>query len=405
MSFVSKLRNVAAMPTFPILLCLCAAHGLNDLLQAVINAMYPMLKADLHLTFGQIGMITLVYQLSASIFQPVVGYAFDRCPFVWSLPGGMMCTTIGIVLFAYCNTLTGILIAVFMVGIGSSTLHPEASRITSLAGRPRRGVAQSVFQVGGNFGSSIGPLLVALIVAPHDRRYVVFFLIFSALAFMVMRPVCRWYKNYLAEAKASKAQSEVKAKLPLSPRMTVFTICIIVILIFSKYIYIASLSSYYTFYLIDKFGVTVSQSQIYLFVYVASTAVGTLVGGPFGDRYGRKPVIWISILGTAPFSLLLPHVGLPLTVVLSFCAGFMLSSAFPAILLYAQELLPTKLGMISGLFFGFAFGVGGVASAMLGDFADKYGIEAVYNICAYMPILGVVAAFLPDLKKRTVNKN
>lgn len=400
MSLVSKLRNVAAMPTFPILLCLCAVHGLNDLLQAVINAMYPMLKADLDLSFGQIGLITLVYQLSASIFQPVVGYAFDRRPFVWNLPAGMMCTSVGIVLFAFANTLSWILVAVFMVGIGSSTLHPEASRITSLAGRPRRGVAQSVFQVGGNFGSSIGPLLVAFIVAPHDRRYVAWFLIFSCLAFMVLRPVCRWYSNYLAEMRTSKAQDTSKAHLPLSRQMTVFTICVIVILIFSKYVYIASLSSYYTFYLIDKFGVSVSQSQIYLFVYVASTAVGTLVGGPFGDRYGRKPVIWISILGTAPFSLLLPHVGLPMTVVLSFCAGFMLSSAFPAILLYAQELLPTKLGMISGLFFGFAFGVGGVASAMLGDFADKYGIEAVYNICAYMPLLGIVAAFLPDLKKK-----
>ncbi|MDE6810710.1 MAG: MFS transporter [Muribaculaceae bacterium] len=388
------------MPTFPILLCLCAVHGLNDLLQAVINAMYPMLKADLDLSFGQIGLITLVYQLSASIFQPVVGYAFDRRPFVWSLPAGMMCTSVGIVLFAFANTLSWILVAVFMVGMGSSTLHPEASRITSLAGRPRRGVAQSVFQVGGNFGSSIGPLLVAFIVAPHDRRYVAWFLIFSCLAFMVLRPVCRWYSNYLAEVRTSKAQDTSKAHLPLSRQMTVFTICVIVILIFSKYVYIASLSSYYTFYLIDKFGVSVSQSQIYLFVYVASTAVGTLVGGPFGDRYGRKPVIWISILGTAPFSLLLPHVGLPMTVVLSFCAGFMLSSAFPAILLYAQELLPTKLGMISGLFFGFAFGVGGVASAMLGDFADKYGIEAVYNICAYMPLLGIVAAFLPDLKKK-----
>ena len=325
MSLVSKLRNVATMPTFPILLCLCAVHGLNDLLQAVINAMYPMLKADLDLSFGQIGLITLVYQLSASIFQPVVGYAFDRRPFVWSLPAGMMCTSVGIVLFAFANTLSWILVAVFMVGMGSSTLHPEASRITSLAGRPRRGVAQSVFQVGGNFGSSIGPLLVAFIVAPHDRRYVAWFLIFSCLAFMVLRPVCRWYSNYLAEVRTSKAQDTSKAHLPLSRQMTVFTICVIVILIFSKYVYIASLSSYYTFYLIDKFGVSVSQSQIYLFVYVASTAVGTLVGGPFGDRYGRKPVIWISILGTAPFSLLLPHVGLPMTVVLSFCAGFMLS--------------------------------------------------------------------------------
>lgn len=358
-----------------------------------------MLKADLNLNFAQIGLITLVYQLAASIFQPVVGYAFDRRPFAWSLPAGMCSTSIGIVLFSYCDTLPGILIAVFMVGLGSATLHPEASRITSLAGRERRGFAQSVFQVGGNFGGSIGPLLVALIVAPHNRHYVLWFLIFSTLCFVAMRPICNWYRNYLREAKRDVARREHHAHLPLSKGRTLFTIGVIIVLIFSKYVYMASLSSYYTFYLIDKFDVTVSHSQIFLFVFVVSTAAGTLVGGPIGDRYGRKLVIWVSILGTAPFSLLMPHASLPITVVLSFCAGFMLSSAFPAILLYAQELLPTKLGMISGLFFGFAFGVGGIASAVLGDFADQYGIEAVYQFCAYMPLLGIVAALLPNLKK------
>lgn len=312
-----------------------------------------------------------------------------------------MCSTaIGIILFSYCSTLPGILIAVFMVGIGSATLHPEASRITSLAGHERRGFAQSVFQVGGNFGGSIGPLLVAVIVAPHNRHYVLWFLLFSALCFLAMRPICRWYGNYLSQLKSKVNKEERHAKLPLSKKMTIFTICIIMILIFSKYVYMASLSSYYTFYLIDKFHVSVSQSQIFLFIFVVSTAAGTLVGGPVGDRYGRKLVIWVSILGTAPFSLLLPHVGLPLTAVLSFCAGFTLSSAFPAILLYAQELLPTKLGMISGLFFGFAFGIGGIASAVLGEFADTYGIEAVYNFCAYMPLLGIIAVFLPNLRNK-----
>ncbi|MDE5673906.1 MAG: MFS transporter [Muribaculaceae bacterium] len=386
------------MPAFPILLALCASHCLNDLLQSVITAVYPMLKTDLDLNFAQIGLITLVYQLAASIFQPVVGYAFDRRPFVYSLPAGMCSTAIGIILFSYCSTLPGILLAVFMVGIGSATLHPEASRITSLAGHERRGFAQSVFQVGGNFGGSVGPLLVAVIVAPHNRHYVMWFLIFAALCFLAMRPVCRWYGNYLRQLKASDTKKEKHAKLPLSKKMTIFTICIIMLLIFSKYIYMASISSYYTFYLIDKFHVSVSQSQIFLFIFVVSTAAGTLVGGPIGDRYGRKLVIWVSILGTAPFSLLLPHVGLPLTAILSFCAGFTLSSAFPAILLYAQELLPTKLGMISGLFFGFAFGVGGIASAVLGEFADTYGIEAVYNFCAYTPLLGIIAVFLPNLK-------
>lgn len=400
-----KIRRITSMPTFHVLLALSAAHCLNDLLQSVITAVYPMLKTDLGINFTQIGLITLVYQLAASIFQPVVGYVFDKRPFVWSLPAGMISTSVGIVLLAYSNSLAGVLLAVFMVGLGSATLHPEASRITSLAGHERRGFAQSVFQVGGNFGGSVGPLLVALIVAPHDRRYIMWFLLFAGLCFWTMRPICRWYRGYLNSLKQAERRKESHATLPLSRGMTIFTICVIIILIFSKYIYMASLSSYYTFYLIDKFRVTVSQSQIFLFVFVVSTAAGTLVGGPVGDRYGRKPVIWVSILGTAPFSLLMPHVNLPLTVILSFCAGFMLSSAFPAILLYAQELLPTKLGMISGLFFGFAFGVGGIASAVLGDFADRYGIEAIYNFCAYTPLLGIIAAFLPNFKNRPKSRD
>lgn len=389
------------MPAFPVLLALSASHCLNDLLQSVITAVYPMLKADLGISFAQIGLITLVYQLAASIFQPVVGYAFDRRPFVYSLPAGMCCTTVGIVLFSYSDTLAGILLAVFMVGLGSATLHPEASRITSLAGRERRGFAQSVFQVGGNFGGSIGPLLVALIVAPHGRRYVMWFLIFAALCFLAMRPACRWYSGYLRKLKASPERRGVHAELPLSKRLTVFAICIIVVLIFSKYIYMACISSYYTFYLIERFGMSVSMSQIFLFIFVVSTAAGTLVGGPVGDRYGRKLVIWLSILGTAPFSIALPHATPVMAAVLSFGAGFMLSSAFPAILIYAQELLPTKLGMISGLFFGFAFGVGGIASAVLGDFADIYGIDAIFRFCSFTPLLGVVAMFLPDLRKAT----
>ena len=403
-SFLVKLRELMAMPAFPVLLALSAAHSLNDLLQSVISAVYPMLKEELSLDFAQIGLITLVYQISSSIFQPVVGYAFDKRPFVYSLPMGMVSTSVGIAMFSYCNTMAGILMAVFLVGIGSATLHPEASRITSLAGRERRGFAQSVFQVGGNFGGSIGPLLVALIVAPHGRHYVLWFLIFSTLAFAAMRPIVKWYRGYLNDVRKHPESHTKSLKLPLSKGRTIFVICVIMVLIFSKYVYMASLSSYYTFYLMEKFGVSVKMSQIFLFIFVVSTAAGTLVGGPIGDRYGRKLVIWISILGTAPFSLLLPHVSLPLTAVLSFCAGFMLSSAFPAILLYAQELLPTKLGMISGLFFGFAFGVGGIASAVLGNFADTYGIEAIYDFCAYMPLLGIVACLLPNLKNRQLPK-
>ncbi|MBD5259871.1 MAG: MFS transporter [Bacteroides sp.] len=399
-AFRHKVKKMMSMPAFPVLLALCAAHSLNDLLQSVITAVYPMLKEDLHLDFAQIGLITLVYQIAASIFQPVVGYAFDKRPVVNSLPLGMVSTSLGIAMFALCDTMSGILVAVFLVGIGSATLHPEASRITSLAGRERRGFAQSIFQVGGNFGGSIGPLLVALIVAPYGRRNVLWFLVFSTIAFAVMRPIVKWYRGYLNDVRRHPDSHARSLSLPLSKGKTVFVIGVIMVLIFSKYIYMASLSSYYTFYLMEKFGISVKMSQIFLFIFVVSTAAGTLVGGPIGDKYGRKLVIWVSILGTAPFSLLLPHVSLPLTAVLSFCAGFMLSSAFPAILLYAQELLPTKLGMISGLFFGFAFGVGGIASAVLGNFADTYGIEAIYRVCAYMPLLGIVACLLPNLKNR-----
>ena len=393
-AFRHKVKKMMSMPAFPVLLALCAAHSLNDLLQSVITAVYPMLKEDLHLDFAQIGLITLVYQIAASIFQPVVGYAFDKRPVVNSLPLGMVSTSLGIAMFALCDMMSGILVAVFLVGIGSATRHPEASRITSLAGRERRGFAQSIFQVGGNFGGSIGPLLVALIVAPYGRRNVLWFLVFSTIAFAVMRPIVKWYRGYLNDVRRHPDSHARSLSLPLSKGKTVFVIGVIMVLIFSKYIYMASLSSYYTFYLMEKFGLSVKMSQIFLFIFVVSTAAGTLVGGPIGDKYGRKLVIWVSILGTAPFSLLLPHVSLPLTAVLSFCAGFMLSSAFPAILLYAQELLPTKLGMISGLFFGFAFGVGGIASAVLGNFADTYGIEAIYRVCAYMPLLGIVGCLL-----------
>lgn len=392
--FYNRIRSIT---NIYVLLALCAAHCLNDLLQSVVTAVYPMLKAELDLDFTDIGIITLTYQVAASIFQPVVGYVFDKRPFRHSLPMGMCATVVGISLFAYAGTLPLVMLSVFLIGIGSATLHPEASRITSLAGRTHRGFAQSVFQVGGNFGGSVGPLLVALVVAPYGRRYVLWFLIAAALAFMAMRPIARWYGRYLRSMRSVENRSRLNP-MPLSVGRTILVIGIIVVLIVSKYIYMTSMSSYYTFYLIERFGVSVSHSQIFLFVFTVSTAAGTLLGGPLGDRIGRKFVIWISILGTAPFSMLLPHASLPFTVLLSFCAGFMLSSAFPAILIYAQELLPNMLGMISGLFFGFAFGVGGIAAAVLGELADTYGIIAVYNVTAYSPLLGIVAAFLPNLR-------
>lgn len=384
---------------YPILIALSVSHCLNDMLQSVIAAVYPLFKEDLSLSFAQIGLITLVYQLSASVFQPLTGMIFDKRPVAWSLPIGMSFSLIGILNLAFATNLYWLLASVFVVGMGSSVLHPEASRITFLASGGKRGLAQSLFQVGGNLGGSLGPLLVALLVAPYGRHHIALFVVVAIIAILVMIPICRWYRSYLNHIKKRPMLVRAEVARPLSSKLTIFAISILLILIFSKYIYMASLTSYYTFYLIHKFGVTIQQSQLFLFVFLVATAIGTLVGGPVGDKIGRKYVIWVSILGTAPFSLLMPHVGLAWTVVLSFCVGLMLSSAFPAILLYAQELLPNKLGLISGLFFGFAFGVAGIASAVLGGMADKYGIESVYNACAFMPLLGLVTWFLPDLKK------
>lgn len=383
-----------------ILICLGASHLLNDLLQAVLTASYPILKEELALSFAQIGIVTLVYQIAASVFQPIVGLFFDRHPMARSLWVATTFTTIGIIGLALAPNLYTMLPCVFIIGVGSSTLHPEASRIASLASGGKRGLAQSIFQVGGNIGSSLGPLLVAIIVAPTGRSSILWFLFFAALAYMVAMPISEWFAAYLAKAKQQNIRMAVSNQRPLSAGMTIWALAVLTILIFSKYIYMASLTSYYTFYLIEEFGVSVQMSQVCLFTFLAATAIGTFVGGPVGDKIGRKYVIWISILGTAPFSLLMPHVGFVWTVVLSFGAGFVLSSAFPAILLYAQELLPYRLGLISGLFYGFAFGVAGIASAVLGKFIDIYGIKAIYDFCAYMPLLGLVAAFLPSLNKR-----
>lgn len=393
-------QEPAGKITFSILIALSLSHCLNDLLQSVVSAVYPLLKDELALSFAQIGLITLVYQLSASVFQPITGLIFDKRPIAFSLPIGMSFTLIGIVCLAYSANLYWMMFSVFLIGLGSSVLHPEASRITFLASGGKRGLAQSLFQVGGNLGGSLGPLLVALLVAPYGRRYVVLFAIVAIIAIVGMYPICKWYKKYLNHAQRHASNIHQTVQLPLPKGKTAFSIGILLVLIFSKYIYMASLTSFYTFYLIHKFNVSVQESQIYLFIFLLATAIGTLVGGPIGDRIGRKYVIWASIVGAAPFSLLMPHATLEWTIILSFCVGLMLSSAFPAILLYAQELLPTKLGLISGLFFGFAFGVAGVASAVLGSVADKFGIETVYEICAYMPLLGLVTYFLPNLKRK-----
>ena len=388
--------------TFRILVALSICHCLNDTLQSVISAVYPLFKEDLGLSFAQIGLITLVYQSAASVCQPLTGLFFDKWPSAWSLPTGMSFTLVGLLSLAFANTLPLVLCSVALVGIGSSVFHPEASRLTSLASGGKRGLAQSLFQVGGNLGGSLGPLLAAVFVAPYGRRHIALFTILAFTAIMVMIPVGHWYKSFLLRLRKAEGETlKTSVSRPLPMGKTVFSIAILLILIFSKYIYMASLNSYYTFYLIHKFGVSVQASQLYLFVFLIATAIGTLLGGPIGDRVGRKYVIWASILGAAPFTLIMPHVeNLYLTTVLSFCVGLTLSSAFPAILVYAQELLPYKLGLISGLFFGFAFGVAGIASAVFGNMADRYGIEAVYNVCGYMPLIGLVTWFLPDLKKK-----
>ena len=388
--------------TFRILVALSICHCLNDTLQSVISAVYPLFKEDLGLSFAQIGLITLVYQSAASVCQPLTGLFFDKWPSAWSLPTGMSFTLVGLLSLAFANTLPLVLCSVALVGIGSSVFHPEASRLTSLASGGKRGLAQSLFQVGGNLGGSLGPLLAAVFVAPYGRRHIALFTILAFTAIMVMIPVGHWYKSFLLRLRKAEGETlKTSVSRPLPMGKTVFSIAILLILIFSKYIYMASLNSYYTFYLIHKFGVSVQASQLYLFVFLIATAIGTLLGGPIGDRVGRKYVIWASILGAAPFTLIMPHVeNLYLTTILSFCVGLTLSSAFPAILVYAQELLPYKLGLISGLFFGFAFGVAGIASAVLGNMADRYGIEAVYNVCGYMPLIGLVTWFLPDLKKK-----
>ncbi|MCD8165915.1 MAG: MFS transporter [Bacteroides sp.] len=385
-----------------ILIALSFSHLFNDALQSVISASYPVIKDNLSLSFAQIGLITLIYQISASVFQPVVGLYLDKRPNPWFLPIGMCFTFSGLVLLAFATHLFMVFPAVCMVGIGSSILHPEASRLTSMASGGKRGLAQSIFQVGGNFGGALGPLLAALVIAPYGQRNIALVALIAVIAIICMIPICRWYNFMIKKARLrSRNRSAVFVEQPPLPRgKTILALTILLILIFSKYVYMASLTSYYTFFLIEKFGVTVQNSQFFLFIFLIATALGTILGGPLGDMIGRKYVIWISILGVAPFALAMPHLGLAGTSIMSFIIGLILASAFPAIVVYAQELLPNKLGLISGLFFGLAFGIAGIASAVLGGVADRHDIEFVYQICAYMPLLGLVTLFLPNIHKK-----
>jgi len=341
-------------------------------------------------------MITLTYQVTASLLQPLIGYYTDKHPQPWSLPIGMGFTLSGLVLLSMANNFPMVLVAAALVGTGSSVFHPESSRVARMASGGRHGLAQSLFQVGGNLGSSLGPLLAALIIAPYGRGNVAWFSLAALLAIVVLLQISRWYQTQHRDSK-SHAQSAVS---PLPRRQVAWAISILLVLIFSKYFYLTSLSSYYTFYLMHKFGLSVQSAQLHLFAFLFAVAAGTVIGGPIGDRIGRKRVIWVSILGVAPFTLLLPHANLWWTGALSVVIGFILASAFSAILVYAQELMPGRIGMVSGLFFGFAFGMGGLGAAVLGLVADHSSIDRVYQICAYLPLLGILTAFLPDNRRK-----
>ncbi len=374
----------------------CAlAHLVNDLIQAVIPAIYPMLKASYGLTFSQIGLITLTYQLTASLLQPWVGYHTDRHPKPWLLPAGMVCTFLGIIILAFVGSFAGILIASALVGIGSSTFHPETSRVARLASGGRYGLAQSTFQVGGNAGSAFGPLLAAAIVIPYGQGSVAWFGLFAVFAIGVLYGLSRWYRNHLNLFKLKQGS---QATHGLSRRRVTFALAVLALLVFSKYFYMTSITSYFTFYLMEKFDLSVASSQVHLFLFLGAVAAGTFLGGPIGDTIGRRTVIWFSILGVAPFTLALPYVDLFWTGVLSMIIGFILASAFSAIVVFAQELVPGNVGMIAGVFFGLMFGFGGIGGALLGYLADIQGIEQVYKMCSYLPLLGLLTILLPSTK-------
>jgi MFS transporter, FSR family, fosmidomycin resistance protein len=384
---------------YPILLMISISHLLNDTIQSLIPSIYPLVKTNYHLNFTQIGLITLTFQLAASLLQPLVGLFTDHRPQPFSLVTGMGITLVGLVCMSMAGHFHVLLFSVALIGIGSSIFHPEASKVAYMASGGKRGLAQSIFQVGGNAGSSLGPLLAALIIVPMGQSSIGWFAILPLLAMGVLIFVGRWYKIHLNTIKEKIRVRNTENPL-LSKSKIFWSIMILIVLIFSKYFYLASMVSYLTFYMIAKFQVSVQHAQIFLFIFLFSVAAGTLLGGPVGDRFGRKYVIWFSILGVAPFTLLLPHASLFWTAVLTVIIGVILASAFSAILVYAQELLPGKVGMISGLFFGFAFGMGGLGSALLGVLADQKGIIYVYQVCAFLPLIGVLTGFLPNIGGR-----
>jgi MFS transporter, FSR family, fosmidomycin resistance protein len=391
------ISSAAEGTVLAVILALSCSHLLNDTIQSLIAAVYPVLKEKYTLSFTQIGLITLAFQLTASLLQPVVGIYTDRRPQPFSLATGMAMTLVGLLLLSVADNFPLILVSAAMVGVGSSIFHPESSRVARLASGGRHGLAQSLFQVGGNAGTALGPLLAAFIVVPRGQASIAWFSAAAIGAMVLLTAVGRWYSRRLA-ATGGKRRLVGTARSTLSPVRVRLTIGILLLLIFSKYFYLASLTSYYTFYLIETFGVSVEMAEIYLFVFLGAVAVGTIGGGPVGDLLGFKTVIWVSILGVLPFSLILPHVNLLWTVLLSIPIGLILASAFPAIIVYAQELLPQRVGTVAGLFFGFAFGMGGLGAAVLGYLADETSIRFVYLVCSLLPLIGLLTIFLPNLR-------
>jgi FSR family fosmidomycin resistance protein-like MFS transporter len=388
-----------ADPTvFGVIFAISFCHLLNDMMQSLLPAIYPGLKAGFNLDFGQIGLITLTYQITASILQPLVGLYADRRPTPLALPGGTLFSLAGLLVLSIAHTYPMLLVGASLLGMGSSVFHPESSRVARMASGGRHGLAQSLFQVGGNAGQALGPLAAAVVVMRWGQSSLAFFAMLALLSGAILWHVGQWYRHH-GLPRLHAAASKHAANAPPS-REAKRGIAVLLALIFSKYVYLASLTSYFTFYLIHRFNVSVESAQLHLFVFLGAVAVGTVLGGPLGDRVGRKRVIWFSILGTLPFTLLLPYASLFWTAPLTVAIGLILASAFPAIVVFAQELVPGRVGMISGLFFGFSFGMGGLGAAVLGELADHIGIEAVYRICAFLPLIGLLAALLPDTKKK-----
>jgi FSR family fosmidomycin resistance protein-like MFS transporter len=387
--------------TFAILISLSLCHFLNDMNQSLVPAIYPILKTSYQLDFGQIGLITLAFQMTASLLQPVVGMVTDKRPMPFSLPIAMGCSLLGLLMLSVASSYHMILIAAAMVGLGSSVFHPESSRVARMASGGRYGFAQSLFQLGGATGSAIGPLLAAFIVVPRGQGSIAWFSVAALLAIVVLANVSLWYSRHPAMvARRGRRAPAVIPASPLPRAKVIGAMVVILVLLFSKNVYTSSLSSYYTFYLIQKFQLSVPHAQYMLFVFLGAVAVGTFAGGPIGDRVGRKPVIWFSILGTAPFALMLPYAGLMWTGVLSVLIGLILASAFSAIIVYAQELLPGRIGLVAGMMFGFSFGLGGLGAAALGEIADVTGIETVYRVCSFLPLIGLLTALLPNIERR-----